>query len=165
MNGAELKTLREACGLSVPDLARLAVSPRTGAPVGERTVRYWEDGSFNVPDDVAQMLTKLDFMLSAAAEQALEAWRAAVQMHQQGPDVVYLVRYRENEDLWQFRPDMKGLPATCHAALINRVRLALLGMGCATQVVWMEPAEYSRWLGKRKDTEALRAAWAAQISV
>lgn len=164
MNGAEFKTLREACGLSVPDMAKLAVSPKTGEPVGERTVRYWESGSFNVPVDVAQMLTNLDAMLNHAAEQALEVWRDAVKKHGHGPDMVYLVRYRENEDLWKYRTDMKGLPATCHSALINRVRLALWSVGCATKIVWMEPGEYSKWLGGRKDSEALRAEWAATIT-
>lgn len=163
MNGAEFKTLREACGLSVPDMSRLAISPRTGEKVGERTIRYWESGSVPVPDDVAEILTKLDTMLSHAAQQALEAWRAAVKTHGQGPDMVYLVRYRENEDLWRYRADMKGLPATCHAALINRARLALWGVGCATKIVWMEPGEYSKWLAGRKDSESLRVAWAAEV--
>jgi hypothetical protein len=27
---------------------------------------------------------------------------------------------------------------------------------------WMEPGEYSKWLAGRKDSEALRAAWAAE---
>lgn len=163
MNGAEFKTLREACGLTVPDMARLAISPRTGEAVGERTIRYWESGSVPVPDDVGDMLTKLDSMLSHAAEQALEAWRAAEQAHGHGPDMVCLVRYRENADLWKYRPDMKGLPATCHAALINRARLALWGAGCATKIVWMEPGEYGKWLDGKKDGEARRAAWAATI--
>lgn len=162
MNGAEFKTLREACGLTVPDMAKLAISPRTGEAVGERTVRYWESGSVPVPDDVAEMLKQLDAILSRAAEQALETWRTAVQTHGQGPDLVYLVRYRENEDLWRYRPDMKRLPATCHAALINRARLALAGVACHTKIIWMEPAEYSKWLAGRKDSEALRAAWAAE---
>lgn len=165
MNGAEFKTLREACGLTVPDMAKLAISPRTGEPVGERTVRYWESGSVPVPDDVADMLIKLDAMLSHAADQALETWRAAVKKHGQGPDMVYLVRYRENEDLWRYRTDMKGLPATCHAALINRARLALASVACHTKIVWMEPGKYSKWLAGRKDNEALRAAWAAEYSV
>ncbi len=161
MNGAELKTLREACGLSVGDMAKMAVSPRTGSPVGERTVRYWESGSVPVPEDVSDMLVKLDTQLSYAAKQALEAWRAAVQMHRHGPYMVYLVRYREDEDLWRYRSDMKGLPATCHAALINRARIALCDVGCITKIVWMNPAEYSKWLKGRKDNESLRAEWAA----
>jgi len=162
MNGAEFKTLREACGLTVPDLAKLAISPRTGEAVGERTIRYWESDSVPVPGDMAEMLDKLDAMLSISADQALEAWREAVKQHGHGPDLVYLVRYRENEDLWRFRPDMKGLPATCHAALINRARLALASVACHTKIVWMEPGEYSKWLAGRKDNEALRAVWAAE---
>ena len=57
---------------------------------------------------------------------------------------------------------MKGLPATCHAALINRARLALLDAGCTAKIVWMEPGKYSKWLNGRKDSEVLRAAWAVE---
>lgn len=48
MNGTEFKTLREACGLTVLDMAKLAISPRTSEAVGERTIRYWESGSIPV---------------------------------------------------------------------------------------------------------------------
>jgi len=164
MNGAEFKTIRESCGLSVPDMAKFAVSPRTGEPVGERTIRYWEAGSVPVPGDVADLLTKLDEMLSNSAEKTLEWYRNSLKQHGIGPEMVYLVRYKKNEDLWQYRPDMEGLPATCHAALINRARLALWEAGCATTIVWMETSEYSRWLSGKKDSESLRAQWAAKKS-
>lgn len=161
MNGAELKTLREACGLSVPDMARLAVSPRTGESVGERTVRYWEAGSVPIPDDVAATIGKMDADFSTIANQALDAWREAVQTSGH-PEAVYLVRYRENEDLWRFWPTMKGMPATCHGALINRARLLLVAAGAQVRIVWMEPGEYSQWLNGRKDSELLRSMWAAE---
>jgi hypothetical protein len=153
MNGAEFKTIREACGLSVPDMAKLAISPRTGEPVGERTVRYWESGTVPVPDDVAQLLEQLDAKLTQEAGDISTATSQTV---------THIVRYRENEDLWHFRPDMKGMPATCHAALINRARLALQMSGRTTRIIWMEPGEYRKWLAGRKDSEALRAAWAAE---
>lgn len=161
ITGAEFKTLREACGLSVPDMARLAVSPKTGQPVGERTVRYWESCAFDVPADVANLLRHLDASLTESARQAVEV----VSKGMKGDEVeVFLVRYRENEDLWVFRKDMKGLPATCHAALINRVRLALEAIGCRVVIVWMEPGEYSLWLKENKyeDDEARRAQWAGE---
>ena len=60
MTPAELKTIREACGLSQAWLAQRA-------QVNERTVRYWESGKSTVPDDVATLV------LDAAYEATLLA--------------------------------------------------------------------------------------------
>ena len=51
MTPAELKTVREACGLPQSWLAHRA-------QVNERTVRYWESGKSSVPDDVAAWLER-----------------------------------------------------------------------------------------------------------
>jgi len=162
MNGAEFKTLREACGLTVPDMARLAISPRTGAPVGERTIRYWESGDVPVPDDVADLLLELDGSISQAVAGAMAQVRAVIKKQGRGPTETHMVRYRENEDLWRYQPEMKGLPATYHAAMINRARVALSRIGIATRIVWMNPSEYTRWLAGRDDSAGLRAVWAAE---
>jgi hypothetical protein len=47
---------------------------------------------------------------------------------------VRLYRYRDDESLWQARPDMHGLPVTAHAALLARVRLELLARGQAVTI-------------------------------
>lgn len=162
MNGAEFKTLREACGLSVSDMAKLAISPKTGEPVGERTVRYWESGAFSVPDDVAQLLLELDNKLSEAFNAVFQELQEAIELKRDIPKVLHFVRYRENEDLWYFKPDMKGLPATYHAALLNRIRMALSNIGCETRIIWMDPAAYHKWLGTMIDNESIRAIWASE---
>ena len=56
MTPAELKTLREACGLPQSWLAHQA-------QVNERTVRYWESGKSSVPDDVAALISRIDAQL------------------------------------------------------------------------------------------------------
>lgn len=155
MTPAELKTLREACGLSLPNLAAMS-------GVQERTARYWESGQSAVPADVSDMISKLDLQLTIAANQAVHVIAEHARAHpdQQLTDIV-LVRYKNDADLHRFRPDMQGLPTTCHAAIIYRTRAALQDADIPTRIVYMQPEAYTAWLGKRKDTEPTRAEWAA----
>lgn len=154
MTAAELRTLREACGLSLPQLAAMA-------DVQERTARYWESGQSAVPADVADIVLKLDAHLNLCAHQAVAAVADFARAHpgQQLADIV-LLRYRGDADLHRYRADMQGLPATTHAAIVYRTRAALEGEGIASRIVYMVPEAYQAWLGKRADTEAVRAAWA-----
>jgi hypothetical protein len=52
----------------------------------------------------------------------------------QPPETVRLYRYRDDAALWAARPDMDDLPVTAHAALLARVRLALLDRGQAVVI-------------------------------
>lgn len=129
MTPAELKTIREACGLPQSWLAQ-----RAG--VNERTVRYWESGKSTVPDDVGALVAGIDATLDRAAAQALEQARTLATVHG-APAAVDLYRYGTDEELWAARPDMRGLPVTCHAALLARARRLLMAAGFATRVHWM----------------------------
>jgi DNA-binding XRE family transcriptional regulator len=104
MTPAEIKTLREACGLSQGWLARRA-------NVNERTVRYWESGKHAVPDDVAAMIAGVDEMLRIGAEQALAQAKTLRNEHG-APETVELYRYADDDALWVAHPDMRPLPAT-----------------------------------------------------
>ena len=154
MTPAELRTLREACCLSLPQLA-------AAAGVQERTARYWESGHSGVPADVADLITRLDAQLTMASHQAVHVIAEFARAHPgaQLAEIV-LIRYRTDADLQRFRIDMQGLPATTHAAIIYRTRAALAGEGIASRIVYMQPDDYTTWRGKRKDTEPLRAEWA-----
>lgn len=154
MTPAELKTTREACGLSVPDLAALA-------GVQERTVRYWESGHTAVPDDVAETVQRIDAMLTQAADQAVAQVRELQAQHGSVPEEIVLLRYPSTADLHLYQPEMRPLPATCHAAMLYRTRSALADLHVPSRIIYMDPAAYSAWLGRRKDTEAQRSAWAA----
>jgi len=57
---------------------------------------------------------------------------------------------------------MVDLPLPVHGALIDRVRLAAMRMGIESRIVWMDAPAYHAWRGKRRDSEDLRAAWAAE---
>lgn len=151
MTPAELKTLRESLGISAQWVA-------DQAGVRLRTVQYWEAGKMPVPEDVAALLTRIDEQYERAVGAALAALKEAPQQ----PTEVVLLRYRTDADLWRFRPDMEPLPSSSHAALLSRVRRALWTAGMPSVIEYMEPDEYMAWLGKRRNNEAMRAAWAAQ---
>lgn len=154
MTPDELKTTREAVGLSVSQLAELA-------QVQERTVRYWETGHSAVPQDVAKLITQIDSDLNAAVQHALSDVQAAIASAGSLPEEIVLLRYREDADLWHYRADMKGLPVTTHAATLHRLRGRLANLHVASRIVYLNRADYEAWLGKREDGESFRAAWAA----
>ena len=123
MTPAELKTIRESLGLPVQWLA-------DRASVQRRSVEYWEAGRSNVPADVAELLLKLEAQFADATRQALDVVDEKTAQHGgEPPETVRLYRYRDDAALWSARPDMHGLPVTAHAALLARVRLALLARG------------------------------------
>lgn len=155
MTPAELKTIREAIGLTVPDLAAIA-------GVQERTVRYWESGRSAVPDDVAAQVEAIDHRLTDMAAAALRQVREATAEHGAAPQSIVLVRYRENADLWHYHPGFRPLPVTTHAALLARTRAALADLHVRMVIQYLNPAEYSQWLAGRPDSEAMRSAWAAE---
>ncbi len=154
MTPAELKTMREAVGLSVPDLAALA-------GVQDRSVRYWESGRNAVPADVAAMVEGLDARLDGLTGQLVAVVRDLISRRGSAPEEITLLRYRENADLWHFRPDLKPYPATTHGALLARCRAALADLHVKTRIVYMEPQAYAQWLTGRADSETARSEWAA----
>lgn len=148
MSPAELKTLREACGLSVADLAAMA-------QVQERTARYWESGSRGaVPADVCDLVREVDSRIERAAQDLA----AGVSSGELAP---CLVRFRENAELWYFRPEFRPLPAAAWGAVLWRCQTTLQARGLACSIHYMDAAAYARWRGNRPDSEALRCEWAS----
>lgn len=122
MTPAELKTIRESLGLPVQWLAERA-------NVQRRTVEYWEAGRSKVPDDVAALILQIDAQFTESTRQSLAVVDEQTEKQGQPPETVRLYRYRDDAELWAARTDMRGLPATAHAALLARVRSALLARG------------------------------------
>jgi transcriptional regulator with XRE-family HTH domain len=154
MTSAELKTMREAIGLSVPELAAFANN------VQERTVRYWESGRNQVPEDVERLVMNISQLLDLRAIELAESIRELIKLDGplEGPFV--LIRYKENADLWHFEPQWKSLPTTAYGAFLTRCRVALADLDVATRIVYMDPQAYSEWLDGRQDELALRMSWA-----
>jgi DNA-binding transcriptional regulator YiaG len=153
MTGAEFKTIREACGLSVQDFSKIIA-------VEERTIRYWEAGKQSPRSpDVAETLLSIDRQLDTTADAVLQLVKSAPEK----PAEIVLLRYREDGDLWSALPEWQPLPATCHAAGIARSRAALADLHVKTRIVYFEPDQYYQWLAGRESSSAMRAAWAAQV--
>ncbi len=151
MNSATLKTIRESLGLTVGWLANQA-------QVQERTVRYWESGRNEVPDDVAEMMLKLEVLSADMVLRATHQIDAIVKKNGKPSSAIVLVRYQSDKDLWKYRPDLKMLPATFHAGVLARVRAALSEDDVDVEMQWLDADAYQIWLKdtKQKDSETLR---------
>ena len=154
MTGAELRTLRDSLGLSADAVAQMA-------GVKTRSVQRWEVDDWPVPQDVAELLQRLDALLERAVLGAVDGLQA-VKKGRGAPQEVVLLRYRSAVDLARCRADMAALPPAVHGALVDRVRVAFARLGVASRIVWMDAEAYEAWRGKRRDSDALRSQWAAE---
>lgn len=128
MSGAEYRTLREACGLSLRDAA-------TFHQVGERTVAYWESGRSGIPQGAIAELRDLNAAIERGVAGALDVYRALLAEH--GPAAaVALTRYRTIEVYAGTRAGREGLPLSSHAALLGRTMIALERAGAAVEIEW-----------------------------
>lgn len=158
MTAAEFRTLTESLGLTAEAAAKLlGVQPRT--------IRRWQSGEWPVPDDAAADLLALDSRLEVAVSGALQQVGAATAAMGGAPAEVVMVRYLSADDLARYRPDMADLPLATHAALLDRLRVALARRGVAVRLVYLEPGLYEAWLKAEgaADSEAMRAAWAGTL--
>ena len=129
MGPAELKTIRESLGLSARWLA-----DRAG--VLQRSVQYWEAAAAAVPEDVADLILRIDAQFTESDAAGAGGGRRAD--GQAGPPArnrAAVPLSGRRRALHAARPDMSGLPVTAHAALLARVRLALLARGRRWQLV------------------------------
>ena len=152
---AHLKTLRESLGLTAQWVA-------DQAGVRLRSVQYWESGRSKVPDDVCHMLKNIDDSLNNSVKSAVEHINEVKAETGTCPEIV-LIRYRTDEDLWQFREDMRPLPTTTHAEMLARMNRELAKINVQTQIVYMDANAYLTWLGDRVDDEAARSEWALSL--
>jgi transcriptional regulator with XRE-family HTH domain len=152
MTPAELKTYREALGLTVQWLA-----DKSG--VSHRSACYWESGKVRVPHDVAQLISTLHGKIHAAADEAVKQVNT-IAIATQIPEQVNLLRYKTDGDLHRYRKDFIGLPVTAYAALLNIIARELRLMGISVHIVYFDENKYRAWLGDRSDDESMRSVWA-----
>lgn len=120
MTPAELKTIREACGLSVADLAHIIRSPKSKKHLKESTIRKWEnDNSSIIPDDVENLLLRLE------ADILTYSHKLASKYISEANTLIILRRYKLKCEFWQEYPIFKGLPTSYHAAILYRARKLL----------------------------------------
>lgn len=140
MTGAELQTLREACGLTREELGDLA-------HVQARTIKHWENGRSGVPADVATLVESLDSELNS------EALRIAGRNYPHG---AVLVRYSSAEDQAHYS-SANNYPLGAHGAAIGRARQILQARTAPelVRVVWLRPEAYEAWHRETGATEPL----------
>ncbi len=136
---AELKTTREALGLPSEWVAE-------AGGVAVRTLRHWESGAAQVPDDVAEVLDGL----------AAEVGTHVAALASQTAEPVTLLRYRSQDALHQ----ATGLtwPSTTHAIAQLRGIEALRARGMKARLIWFNPQEYAQWSANVPDATPQR--WA-----
>lgn len=155
MNAQSLQALRRLLFFSRPEAALLvAASDYRQRGVSDRAWRQWEAGEFAVPHDVAIRILKL-------AEWRQSAIDATVKQISTAPDgtTIALIWYESLDD-WATIPGREPVlwrpqQSVCAALLAEfpgRLRLVAL-----------DGPAYAAWLGKQKDSETMRANWAATV--
>lgn len=146
ITGAELQTLREACGLSREELA-------TMAHVQARSIKHWEHGRMGAPADVAAMVQGLNLAIDRAAH-------IQAQTHQGGA----LIRYSSDADIKRFLGESLRFPLGAHGAIVGRAWAILKAQGKPCRIVWMRPEVYEAWRQAAgfPDSPKTHQAWATE---
>lgn len=153
-----MKELRESLGLSVEWVAE-----QTGLSINE--IQQIESGAKKAPQSVMNFLKQIDDVINQSVNQAAEQIAEAERLTGALPEQLDLVRYNNDADLWRYQPEFKPLPATCHAALINRLINKIKPLGIPIHLVWLRPEEYETWLDGRPDSSEMRAMWASEQDI
>lgn len=138
-------THAEACAL-------IAASPERPQGVQERTWRMWEAGDREIPDDIEDRLYELADWREAAIEAANDAIDA-----RDADEVAEEVRltYYETMADWLSLAGREPILWRPHCSA-----MAELVARHGAVLIPFDPAAYRAWLGKRTDSEVMRARWA-----
>ena len=153
-----MKDLRESLGLSIEWVAE-----QTG--MSANSIKNIESGAKKAPQSIMNFLKQIDDVINQSVNQAAEQITEAERLTGALPEQLDLVRYNNDADLWRYQPEFKPLPATCHAALINRLMDKIKPLGVPIHLVWLRPDEYETWLNGREDSQKMRAMWASEREI
>lgn len=165
MTPATLQALRRLLFFSVGEAAAwVAAGPERPDGVSERSWQFWERGERTIPADVIATLQRLCVWRRQALEEGesaiFHAERTAEKAGHGAAEFggVALIWYPTVDDwLWPAgRPEIMWRPQCSVVAELAARRGARL--------VEFDQGAYSHWLGRRKDAEMMRAAWAAQAA-
>lgn len=156
MTPAEFRTLREALGLSPAQVAGM-----TGYAL--RTVQSFDEGTRRIPAAVEVRLLEIEAAVEKVVAGAVQAVKETAEEQGGLPESVCLVRYKTDDDMHRYRPDMAGLPASLHAAMLASLRRELFKMGIVSRIVYMRSDDYEDWRRRAgwEDCEEALAGWAS----
>lgn len=148
MNGQTLQALRGFLFFSVPEAARLI------GQVQERSWRYWESNTFQIPEDI----TKRMLALVAFRQGLLDMINVQIDMikaEHGEPESVRLTYYATLED-WMTQQDADPISWRPHCSAMAEVA------SNGAILIRFDAVEYQAWLNGRKDDQSLRGQWAAE---
>lgn len=160
MTPATLQALRRLLFFSRQEAATLiAASPARPRGVSDRAWRMFEAGELPVPKDIAERIAELtrwrESALAAAEAQIADLRRQIPP----GATVDLAMCWYDTQKDWMTLPGREPIHFRPQQSVI-----AEIAARHGARMVKFDVHDYSRWLGGRKDTEALRAAWAGEKS-
>ncbi len=148
-----MKTLRESLGLTAQWFAnQFGLDPRS--------VYYWENGRNKISSDSIELLNSIDKKVTDMVNSFIGQIKLGIDKHNYKPEEITLIRYKNDEELWRFEPDFKPLPVSCHAMMLSRLMAELNELEITVHIIFMDVAEYEKWLDQNKDSVELRTHWA-----
>lgn len=157
MTPATLQALRRLLFFSVEEAALLvAASADRPQGVSPRSWQYWERGERPVPADVAETIRRLCAWRAQAIASA-DAAVTSMQAHHGAPAEVVLVWY-QSLDAWASLAGREPLQWRPQCSVVADVAARH-----SARLVTFDGPAYAAWLGRRKDSEAMRSEWAASL--
>lgn len=150
MTPTTLQALRRLLFFNVEEAAALigGVSPRSW--------QFWERGERTIPADVIETMSRL-LVWRAEALSQYKAALAALAARHGAPVTARLVWYQTADD-WASVAVADPLLWRPHCSVA-----AEIAADYGAELIPFDPPAYSAWLGKRKDSEAMRGQWAASL--
>lgn len=172
----------------------LAASDDRLAGVQERSWRRWEDGSVPIPANIAQRIIELCTWREQALDAMRSAISNAKRISRGDSEPKFSTNFNDFmrlENQAGYRP---GSPFSTPGYVADHIELDLVmvwydslddwmtlndreavlwrpqcsvvaeSVAMGARLVRFDTADYLKWLGKRKDGEALRGAWAARVT-
>jgi hypothetical protein len=147
---ATLQALRRLLFFSVDEAASMigGVSPRSW--------QYWERGNRTIPEDVIKSIRGLCTWRAQALATA-EKQIAELQARH-GPAAQVALLWYQSLDDWATLPGREPVQWRPQCSVV-----AELAARHNARLVTFDGPAYAAWLGRRKDSEAMRGAWAAEL--
>lgn len=148
MTPATLQALRRLLFFSVDEAAAMigGVSPRSW--------QYWERGERTIPADVVSTVNALCAWRAKAIASAESTLSERKRKH--GHDADFVLIWYQTLDDWLTLSDREPILWRPQCSVV-----AELAARSGSRLVAFDSNAYAAWLENRKDSEAMRAAWAA----
>lgn len=160
MTAAEFAATVRGLGLSHENVADLA-------GVRIRAVQYWASGGLAVPEQVGELLKKLETRQKELVRHFVSKTIDLIESPPAGltgpPKFVAIVAYKTAVDFERFQPDFWPQSPGYHLQILRLAARELAAGGVNCRLVYMIPELYDAWLiaNGLEDDSATRSAWAA----